>query len=199
MKLNKQQVLSSLCCPCLLLALAVPAAHAQSKSVVPFTESGYVGLNVGKPSHGTPCGLNTLLVCDDPKASFRLYTGGMFNPYFGMELGYINAGNADRGGGTTKAHGLDLNLVGRVPLGEKFSAYARGGAAYGRTKVSADVTSGLATGSASGWGKTYGGGLSFNVASNSSIVLDWGRTDFRFAGGDRAPVKSTSLGFVQRF
>ena len=192
--------------PLLAVALSLgglAAAQAQSmdsnSSFLPFTHKGYIGINVGRPDYKTSCGSNATLNCDNPSTSFNLYTGGMFNEYLGMELGYLNMGNADRGGGTTKAQGLNLSLMGRVPLASHFSAFAKGGATYGRTSVSADNSSGIETGSASGWGPSYGAGLGYDVATNSSVVLEWQHHDFHFAGTGRESVQGASIGFVQRF
>ncbi|WP_077034484.1 outer membrane beta-barrel protein [Pelomonas sp. KK5] len=184
--------------PCLaFIALGAAALAAQAE---PFTAgSGYMGLNVGKPSFKTDCG-NAGFNCDNPNASFKLYGGAMFNQHFGAELGYLNMGKAERGGGHSKAEGINMSLVGHVPLGEsRFGAFAKGGATYGRTRVDAQSASGIATGRESGWGGAYGAGVDYALSPTSAVVLEWEHHDFRFPGTGREGVAATSLGFVKRF
>lgn len=182
-----------------LAFIALAAAATSAAQAEPWSLSGgYMGLNVGKPSYKTDCG--TGFSCDNPNVSFNLYGGAMFNPYLGAELGYLNMGEADRGGGHTRAQGINLSLVGRVPFGDsRFGAFAKGGATYGRTRVDAQTTSGIATGHETGWGGSYGAGVDYALNPTSSVVLEWQHHDFRFPGGSRDGVASTSIGFVKRF
>jgi hypothetical protein len=177
-----------------LAMTAAVAAHAQS--VVPYTTQGYWGLKIGKPDYSNPC--TPGFSCDDSSASVHLYTGGMFNNYLGAELGYLHMGSADRNGGRTRAQGLNVSLVARAPFGP-MSVFAKGGATYGQTDVSADVLSGVPTGRERGWGGSYGVGAGYDITTNSTIVLEWERHNFEFAGIGRQPVKATSLGYVYRF
>lgn len=54
--------------------------------------------------------------CGDKDDAYSTYGGSMFSNNFGLELGYLDMGNVDRGGGTTQALGINLSLVGKVPL-----------------------------------------------------------------------------------
>lgn len=173
---------------------------ASRPSWLPYTQNGYVGLNVGRPSYRTGCG-SAAFACDDPSASLHLYAGGLFNPYFGLEVGYLHMGDADRGGGTTRAQGLNFSLLGRVPVGSMFSVFGKLGTTYGRTSTStsASAGSGIATGKDSGWGESYGLGLSADLGSNWSAVLEWQRHRFHFAGNNKEAVRTTSLGVKYRF
>lgn len=182
--------------------LATAAAQAQSSSsssgysVLPWTQQGYVGLNIGKPDYNNSCGSGP--TCDDPDAALHVYTGGMFNEWLGLELGYLNMGRADRAGGRTRAHGINLSLVGRIPVGP-VNLFAKGGATYGRTEVSADLLSGVSSGKGRGTGLSVGAGVGYDFNRNSSVVLEYGRHDFHFAGVGRKAVDLTSIGYVHRF
>ncbi|WP_439520201.1 outer membrane beta-barrel protein [Hydrogenophaga sp.] len=166
-------------------------------SIIPYSTQGYVGLNVGRPDYDLGCGAGGFS-CSDSSTSFNLYTGGMFTQYLGAEFGYVNLGKMRRGGGSTKAHGLNVSLVGRVPLGA-FNVFGKLGTTYSRTEVSASALSGIATGRESGWAPTYGAGVGFDLTPRSSIVLEWNRYDMRFAGVGKQEVTTTSLGYVHRF
>ncbi len=188
-------------CSVLALALAGGSMMATAAHAEPWRMgSGYMGINVGKPNYRLDCDPSDAFSCDNPNVSFNLYGGAMFNEYFGAELGYLNMGNADRGGGSTRAQGINLSLVGRVPLGDsKFSAFAKGGTTYGRTRVDAASTSTLITGHDTGWGAAYGAGVGYALNPTSSVVLEWQHHDFDFIGIGRQGVASTSIGFVKRF
>ena len=166
-------------------------------SLLPGTRRGYVGINLGKPDYRLGSGTG-LFDNDDPDAGLHVYTGGLFNDWLGAEVGYLNMGKADRGGGTTRAQGLNLSLVARAPIGQ-FSVFGKVGATYGRTKVSADLLSGLDEGSASGWGRSYGAGVGFDFTPSSGLVVEWARHRFRFAGDGRDDVDMTSIGYIHRF
>lgn len=168
-------------------------------SLLPYTTGGYVGLNIGKPEYDSSCGNLPGLACDDPDTSWRLYTGGMFNPYFGLELGYLDMGEAERAGGEAHSRGVNLSLVGRLPLAQSFSIFGKVGTTYGRTEVSALAGSGLATGTESGFAPSIGAGLSFDLTQQFSVLLEWDRHDFRFPGGEREEVASNSLGVKYMF
>ena len=167
-----------------------------SYSVIPYSTNGYIGFNVGRPDWSVPCAGG--FACSDSNTSYHLYTGGMFNQNFGAEIGYVDFGRSDRAGGRTRAHGINLSLVGTVPLGA-FNLYAKVGTLYGRTEVTASPLSGVATGKDSGWEGTYGVGVGFNLTPRSSVVLEWNRYDLNFAGVGKRDVTTTSLGYVHRF
>lgn len=172
-------------------------AESGSFSVIPYSTNGYIGINVGKPEWELSCGVGGF-VCEDSDASVNVYTGGMFNPYFGAEIGYVNFGRSERAGGRTRAHGLNVSLIGQIPLGA-VNLYGKVGTLYGRTDVASSPFSGLPSGKASGWEKSYGAGIGFNVTPRSAVVLEWNRYDLRFVGIGEQEITTTSIGYVHRF
>lgn len=175
---------------------SMPAGSSGSFSLIPYATNGYFGVNVGKPEWDLPC--VGLFECSESDTSYNLYTGGMFNPYLGAEVGYVNFGRFERAGGRTRAHGLNLSVVGQLPLGG-LTLFAKAGAMYGETKVTASPLSGLATGKDRGWERSYGAGAAFNLSPRSAVVLEWNRYDLNFVGSGRNDIKTTSLGYVHRF
>jgi OmpA-OmpF porin, OOP family len=166
-------------------------------SLIPYSTGGYVGVNIGTPDYNNACA--TGFRCSNNTTAYKLYTGGMFNEYVGAELGYVNMGRAHRAGGRTEAHGINLSVVGRVPLGG-FNLFGKVGTTYGRTEVSASplaVTT--STGKEKGWGGSYGVGVGFDLTPASAIVLEWERHDFRFSGTGKQNIDTTMLGYVHRF
>ena len=166
-------------------------------SLLPFTRSGYAGINLGKPDWRPDCTAG--FDCDDADVAVYVYTGGLINEVLGLELGYVHTGNAHRNGGALRAQGVNLSLVARVPLGA-FNVFAKAGGLYGQTKVSADPAAGIATGTERGWGAAYAAGVGYDFTPQMGMVLEWARREFRFPGGSgRQDVDSLSLGFVRRF
>lgn len=166
-------------------------------SLIPYSTHGYIGFNAGTTDWDAPCGTGGF-ACDDSNSAFHLYTGGMFNQYIGAEIGLIDFGRADRGGGRVKAHGLNLSLVGRIPMG-RLSVFGKFGTLYGRTDSEVLPGSGLTAGKDSGWEGSYGVGVGFDFTPRSSIVLEWNRFDLNFEGVGQRNITTTSLGYVHRF
>lgn len=167
-------------------------------SWIPYTTAGYIGLSVGNGSLDTRCIPGTS--CDDPRGAVNLYTGGMFTPYFGVQLGYFRLGDADRNGGKTKVSGANISLVGLVPLAPNFSLVGRAGGTYGWTEVSAGVGGvTLATGKEEAFVPAYGAGISWDFHPNWSATLDWDRHHLKYAGDDRKNTDIATVGLKYRF
>jgi len=166
-------------------------------SWIPYTRRGYVGISLGNSDYDTPCGLAPLS-CDSRDRSFAIYTGGMFNDFLGLELGLRHFGKADRAGGEARAYGANLSLVGMVDM-ENVSFYAKAGALYGHTKITADALSGVTTGTENGWGPTATIGLGFNFNRNFTVSIERSRDRFKLPGGAKTYVQSTALALKYRF
>jgi opacity protein-like surface antigen len=183
---------------------AVAHAQAGSTSTVTATRAdsfhsrGYLGLSLGRSRYNVSCP-TIALACDTNDDAARLYGGAMLGNYWGVEVGYLDLGRMAREGGKTRAQGLNLSLVGKAPLAKSFGVFGRVGATYGRTETSTLGGSPLAAGSEHGFGLSYGAGLSYDITPRLSATLEWDSNDFRFAGGGRDPVRSTSLGLQYRY
>lgn len=177
----------------LLCAAALTSAPALAQT----NSSGYVGLNIGKPDYKLPCtaGFN----CDDPNTSYHIYTGGSMNSWLGAEVGYLYLGRSDRQGGTTRGQGLNLSLVGTVPLAQSFKLFGKVGATWGRTTVSANPLSGEPTGDKNSLGPSYGVGAQYDISNSWALVLQWDRNSMKFAGRGREDIDATSLGVKYKF
>lgn len=81
---------------------------------------------------------------DERDTSYQLFGGYQFNRNIGLEAGFFDLGktsfSATAPGGAfnneTAVKGINLDLVGTLPLTERFSLLGRVGAAYGRTRAS---------------------------------------------------------------
>ena len=170
---------------------------ASANSMYGFGTS-YIGFSGGQSRFRANNGLGGFASSTNDRA-YSLYTGGDFNNNFGLEVGYTDFGRISRAGGTTKAQGINISLIGRLPLGSSFNALGRLGTTYGRTTVSSSPLSGISSGSASGFGLAYGVGLEYTISSNWSTVLQFDEHPLKLTGNNRDTVSNTSLGFKYRF
>ena len=99
----------------------------------------------------------------------------------------------------TRAQGLNLSLVGKAQVARSLRVFGKVGSTYGRSETAALAASSIATGSEQGFGLSYGAGVSYDFTPRLSATLELDSNDFRFAGGGRDPVRSTSLGLQYRY
>jgi len=166
-----------------------------SGSWIPGTSYGYVGGSVGRTDYdlGGCVGFS----CDDKATGFKLFTGGRFSRYFGIELGYVNLGEADRNGGHVKAQGANLSLIGNIPVADNFNIFGKLGGIYGWTKTST-VIPGVAAGKDDGVGLSYGASLQFDITKTVSLRADWDRYRLKYVG-QREDADLYSVGVVFKF
>lgn len=173
------------------------SANGPRDSFLPYTQQGYVGVSAGQSKYDLRSGTGGFPT-DDSDQAVKIYTGGYFHPNFGVELGYLNAGRADRIGGTSRAQGLNLSLVARAPLTEQFDVFGKLGTTYSRTRTSGFSGFDVATGSESGFGLSYGAGVRWAFNESWAAVLEWERHKVRFADG-KSNVDLTTLGVQYRY
>jgi OmpA-OmpF porin, OOP family len=158
----------------------------------------YLGLNLGRSRYNVSCS-TTALLCDDSDRPAELYAGTMIGNFWGVELGYLNMGRIARESGEARAQGLNLSLVGKAQVARSLRVFGKVGSTYGRSETAALAASSIATGSEQGFGLSYGAGVSYDFTPRLSATLELDSNDFRFAGGGRDPVRSTSLGLQYRY
>lgn len=171
-------------------------ASNQSSMYVPG--SGYVGLSVGKSDFALDNGIG-IFGSDQGDTSYGIQAGGYFNNNFGIELGYTDFGTVNRAGGSTTADGVNLSLIGKMPLTPSFNLFGKVGTTYSRTEVSARPSTGIVSGSESGFGLSYGIGVEFVFTPQLSAVLQYESQDMKFAGDRDDRVANTSVGVRYRF
>jgi OOP family OmpA-OmpF porin len=152
----KTPLLTRLACLSTLATAMAGAAHAQEAKYY------YFGLSAGQ-SHSqlneadTTTSLfgagngATLQSNEQQDTAYKIFGGYQFNRNFAVEAGYFNLGkftyrSASPTGtlnGTYEVEGLNLDLVGTMPLSERFSAFGRIGAQYANTHDSFSGTGSL--------------------------------------------------------
>lgn len=148
---NLRPTLQLMCLAGLSTFLALPA-------IAQDTSHYYGGVSVGQSKTQTDAaGLTSGLLpgallldstTDKKDTSYKLFGGYQFNRNIALEGGYFDLGknsfNANIAGGTlagqSKVRGLNLDLVGTLPLTERFSALARVGVQHAWSKSTASGT-----------------------------------------------------------
>ena len=148
---------------------------------------GYLGAAIGQAKFKKSCsgltGVGFAGSCDEKDTAWKVFGGYQAHRYFGLELGYTDLGETSAAGtiagvpvsAAIEAKGIELTVVGTVPLGDRFSAYAKVGAF--RWDVDARATVGAVTTSTDDKGTnfTYGFGLNFHVNPNIAVRAEWQR------------------------
>jgi hypothetical protein len=179
-----------------------PTAASANSTIFPTSRSTrdtFIGIAVGKPTYSTSCGNIAGLSCSNNGTSVSVTAGNMFTRNWGGELSYLDLGKADRAGGSVDARGVNVSLVGRLPVGDNFAFEGKVGATYGVTHVNANPVSGLLSGRASGMGLGYGVAFDVNFTGGLQGSVGWEQHDFHFAGQGMSTVKNITLGLSYRF
>jgi OmpA-OmpF porin, OOP family len=148
----------------------------------------------------------------DDQAGFKVFSGYQFNQYVAIEGGYFDLGQFSYTAymqpwavttADAKMRGLNLDLVGFLPMSEKLSAFGRAGLTQTRTKsrfrgygpVSIDPFN--ANDNDTSW--KYGVGLQYDVTNNLAMRLEAERYRFDDVIGNDEDIDMFSLGVVYRF
>ncbi|MEO5660780.1 MAG: OmpA family protein [Polaromonas sp.] len=199
-----------------LAAFASPLALAQ--------DSGwYGGANVGRSlatiddariTSGLQAGgLTATSISDrDRSHGFKLYGGYQLNRNFAIEGGYFDLGKfgytattipAGTLNGDIKVKGLNLDVVGTVPLTEKFSVFGRAGLNYAQAKDTFTSTGAVQVNNPnpSKKGTNYKVGLGVQYALTDALSLRAEAERYRVndAIGNKGHIDLVSVGLIYRF
>ena len=149
---------------------------------------------------------------DDRHFGFKAFGGYEFNRYFALEGGYFNLGKfgftADTSPagslrGDIKLQGANFDAVGSVPLGDKFSLFARAGLNYADTKDSFAGTGSVAVidPSPHRWAANYkfGFGAQYDFTRFIGMRIEAERYRVDDAVGNKGDVDLYSAGLVFKF
>jgi opacity protein-like surface antigen len=173
------------------------AAQAQSYPAgnnAPMYGAGtsYIDLGVGKSDFSLDNGIG-IFGSDQGDTSYTLRAGRYFGEYWGVELGYTDFGSVNRAGGRTKADGVNISLIGKLPLNQAMSLLGKIGSTYTRTDVSSNPASGIVAGSETDYGLSYGIGVAYVFTPKWAATLQYESQDVKFAGNRDERVGNTTL------
>ena len=148
---------------------------------------------------------------DQRDRGFKLFVGKQLNQYFAIEGGYFDLGNYDFSAvttanravtGETKIRGLNVDLVGTLPLSQRFGIIGRVGAQYARTKTdfngAAIAVNGNRYSSDSNFGAKAGLGLEYKFSEALAGRVEMERNRINDGIGRRGNVDLISIGLVYK-
>lgn len=202
-----------------LVALAVMA----STLALADDAGWYTGANIGRTkatiddarisSNLLGAGATAVSIVDEDRDhGFKVYGGYQFNRYFALEGGYFDLGRFAFTANTTPAgtlsgninlRGLNLDLVGTLPITEKFSAFGRIGANYAQASDSFSGSGAVrifnAEPSTRETNLKVGFGLQYAFTDALALRGELERYRINDAVGNRGDVDMLSVGLVYRF
>ena len=203
-----------------LTALAGPLA---ALSAAAADNAWYVGGNVGQTratiddaritSGLLGSGFATTSIADDNRdTGFKLFGGYQFNPYIGLEGGFFDLGKfgfnattvpAGSLNGSIKLRGVNLDLVGTLPIAGGLSAFGRVGVNYAEARDHFAGTGAVrvlnADPSKRGANVKFGAGLQYAFSDALSMRAEVERYRINDAVGNKGDIDMISLGLVYRF
>jgi OOP family OmpA-OmpF porin len=199
------------------VGLAVLGATLGAPAMAQWAQGGYVGGSIGAtqsrfdnaPATTPPTAL-TATSEDDSEIGGKLFLGYQFHRNFAVEAGVFHLGSFDYafGGpagtisGTSRYRGLNLDLVGTLPITDRFSGIARIGAAWTQSRSSVTTTGGIVgggSGSDRNWGPKIGIGIEYAFTPTLAMRAEIERYRVEDAARGRDYVDMASIGLVYRF
>jgi len=206
-----------------VLVWAVLASSGLYAQEVAMNNGLYMGLSAGESkAHLDPAlmsknllGLSadmTTFTADQKGTAYKAFVGFPMNPNWAIETGYFDLGRfgfdavtSPTGSlsGTSRIKGLNVDIVGTLPITDRWSLMGRVGAAYAQTKGSFKGTDGGALGTNETNKREtnykYGFGTQYAFTPALTLRLEGERYRVNDSVGQRANIDVISLGLVYRF
>jgi OOP family OmpA-OmpF porin len=160
-------------------------------------------------------GLATTSIDDrDTDSGYKLLGGYQVNRHFGLEGSWFDLGKMGYSANTSppgtlngdvRVQGLGLDLVGTLPISERFSLLGRVGAAYARTRGTFSSTGAVrmpyaGTGTSERQaGVKFGAGAAWRFSDAWELRAEAERLRLNDSVGNRGHIDLMSLGVVYRF
>jgi OOP family OmpA-OmpF porin len=170
----------------------------------PATAQAYLGFGVGKSDYDIGNVIPDLVTSsssfDGKDTGYKIFGGYQFNPYFAVEVAYVDLGKATYSGafgllavtnGSVETWGVNASAVGILPLSPSFELFGKIGL-FGWESKARDTTGGVPfSGEADDADVSFGAGMALNVTRNVSIRVEWER----FKAVDNIDLLSLGLAF----
>jgi hypothetical protein len=175
--------------------LAQSGANSKPAAYPSILGSSYIGLSAGTSDLSRPITAFGLFGGSQQGTAYSVAVGNYFtNQNFGVELGYTDFGSVNHTGSTTKVDGINLSLIGRMPLSSSFNLLGKVGTTYGRTDVTANSGSGVVGGSERGFDWSYGMGGELVLSPQWSALLQYDEHFVKYPSSGNERVSNTTLG-----
>ena len=205
-----------------LLALAGFATICSTSVIAQDAPGWYIGGNIGRTrANFNNDAINNQFIgsgfivnsssTDNRSTGGKLFGGYQLNPNFAIEGGYFDLGRYNFSGitsggnysGSTRARGLNLDLVGTLPLSDRFSVLGRVGAAYAQTRdnfaSTGFVPANTFNRNRNETGVKFGVGIQYAITEALSLRGELERYRISDPIRNRSNVDMASIGLVYRF
>ncbi|MDP2447939.1 MAG: outer membrane beta-barrel protein [Polaromonas sp.] len=212
-----------------LIALAVLGTVSSSWVIAQDETTGpYIGGNVGRTrANFNNDSINQTLVGqglrvgsateDNSGTGYKLFGGYQLNRNFAVEGGYFDLGKSsytvnanrvtDNAAGTfngeTRVRGLNLDLVGMLPVSDRFSVFGRVGAAYAQSRASFNSTGAVPVNTSNtrrnDTNLKVGLGMQYAITEALAVRGELERYRINDPVRNRGHIDMASLGLVYRF
>ena len=207
----------------MLLAGGASAQSMTDQSTAPNSAAWYFGADIGRSKariddqdiRAALAGdgaISTQLGDRNQSTAYKLFGGYQFNDYLAIEGGYFDLGKFGYTATTTppgtvngelRFKGLNLDLIGMLPLTDNLSAFGRIGVVEGRTSDEFNSTGFLATNnphpSRTALNAKLGVGLQYRLTQSLAMRLEAERYRVNDAIGNKGNIDAVSVGLVYRF
>jgi len=183
----------------------------------------YLGANVGRSlatiddarisSSLLGSGFASVSIADDDRdAGYKIFGGYQFNRYFAVEGGYFDLGKfgfaattvpAGTLNGTIALKGVNLDLVARLPLTDKFSVFGRVGVNHAQARDNFSGTGAVVVTNPNPRERDtnlkFGAGLQYDFTEALGMRAEIERYRINDAVGNKGDVDLASIGLIYRF
>jgi OOP family OmpA-OmpF porin len=165
--MNKRLALGALS----TLSLIAGSAYAAEEDAA--APGWYIGVGAGK---------STIKVSevgfDESDTAYKVFGGFSFNQYFALEAAYLDSGNPSMAIGTASVDasitGLNMSLVGRIPIGDSFALFGKLGYASYKWEVRGRLNGNtLLSEDGSDSDMSYGFGASFTIGKRFVLGAEY--------------------------
>ena len=168
-------------------------------------------IETGLSSTGSISGISGAI--DSKNTGFKLRLGYQLSDYVAVEGGYIDFGKAKYSGsytlpgagsvsGRTEAGGVNVDVLGKLPINREFAVFGKAGILLARTETNASSADGSASVSshATTLRPGLGGGVDYALSSNVGLRTEWERY-FKVGNNDtgKGDVDLLSVGLNYRY
>lgn len=209
-----------------LIALTVLGAVSSSGAIAQYQyemNGPYIGGNVGRTKADfdndsinrtlTGQGLTVRSTTEDNSGTgYKLFGGYQLNRNFAVEGGYFDLGRSSYTfnttpvgsfNGETRVRGLNLDLVGMLPVSDRFSVFGRIGAAYAQSRASFTSTGAVAANTTNprrnDTNLKVGLGMQYAITEALAVRAELERYRINDPVRNRGHIDMASVGLVYRF
>ncbi|PUE11542.1 hypothetical protein B9Z51_04450 [Limnohabitans sp. T6-5] len=194
--------------PVLLVMTVLASALAHAQYDTP-NNGVYIGIGAGESKANfdmrrTDPDLNSRNFAQDRRgAHYKAFVGFPLSPFWAIETGYFDLGRFGYSGAQSdipwaqsRSRGLNLDLVGTLPITDRWSLLGRVGAAYAETK---ENYSGIASQTTRDTNYKFGFGTEYAFTPAVTMRLEGERYRINKIMGNRSDVDVVSLSLIYRF